>query len=182
VRGGIIHGEQTSRWACVSILIWQRSDLILAEMSHQVGFRLEAVARNTHAALRCNITIGQNRGNASAREPRTCHGRGFSLLDAGFSPGAGSLVVPVDGPALISQSRRKILPAKIIRQLEARQRPTSVALRPMSNARPIAACRSAAVHRVGAFFRCVSPAVKSQRRRQTLLSMTRLEAAWETER
>jgi hypothetical protein len=33
-RGGIIHGKQTSRWACASILIWQRSDLILAEMSH----------------------------------------------------------------------------------------------------------------------------------------------------
>ena len=29
-----IHGEQTSRRACASILIWQRSDLISAEMSH----------------------------------------------------------------------------------------------------------------------------------------------------
>ena len=32
--GGIIHGERTSRWACGSILIWRRSDLILAEMLH----------------------------------------------------------------------------------------------------------------------------------------------------
>jgi hypothetical protein len=32
------------------------------------------------------------------------------------------------------------------------------------------------------FFGRVLPAVKSQRRRQTLLSMTRLEAAWESER
>jgi hypothetical protein len=56
--------------------------LILAEMSHRTGFRLEAVARSAHAALRCTITISQNRGDASAREPRTYHGRGFSLLDA----------------------------------------------------------------------------------------------------
>jgi hypothetical protein len=70
------------RWARASILIRRRSDLISAEMSHRVGFRLEAVARSTHAALRCNITISQNRGDASAREPRTYHGRGFSLLDA----------------------------------------------------------------------------------------------------
>ena len=77
-------GEQTLRWACASILV--RSDLILAEMSHRIGFRLEAVARNAHAALRCNITNSQNRGNASAREPRTYHGRGFSLLDARVSP------------------------------------------------------------------------------------------------
>ena len=78
------HGEQTLRRACASILV--RSDLILAEMSHRIGFRLKAVARNAHAALRCNITISQNRGNASAREPRTYHGRGFSLLDARVSP------------------------------------------------------------------------------------------------
>ena len=77
-------GEQTLRWACASILV--RSDLILAEMSHCIGFRLKAVARNAHAALRCNITISQNRGNASAREPRTYHGRGFSLLGARASP------------------------------------------------------------------------------------------------
>ena len=65
----------------------KRPDLILAEMSHRIGFRLEAVARSAHAALRYNITISQNRGDASAREPRTYHGRGFSLLDARFSPG-----------------------------------------------------------------------------------------------
>jgi hypothetical protein len=38
----------------------------------------------------------------------------------------------------ISPSRRKILPAKIIRQPEARQRPASFALRPLSKARAIA--------------------------------------------
>jgi hypothetical protein len=64
----------------------RRSDLISAEMSHPIGFRLEAVARSAHAALRCNITISQNRGDASAREPRTYHGRGFSLLDDRFPP------------------------------------------------------------------------------------------------
>jgi hypothetical protein len=82
----------------------------------------------------------------------------------------------------ISPSRRKILPAKIIRQPEARQRPASVALRPLSKARHSAACRSVAVHRIGAFFGRVLLAVKSQRRREILLNMTRLEAAWETER
>jgi len=74
------------RWARASILIRQPSDLISAEMSHRIGFRLEAVARSAHAALRCNITISQNRGDASAREPRTYHGRGFSLLDARIPP------------------------------------------------------------------------------------------------
>jgi hypothetical protein len=73
------------RRARASILVRRRSDLISAEMSHRIGFRLEAVARSAHAALRCNITISQNRGDASAREPRTYHGRGFSLLDARFS-------------------------------------------------------------------------------------------------
>jgi hypothetical protein len=29
-----IHREQTSRWVRASFLIWRRSDLILAEMSH----------------------------------------------------------------------------------------------------------------------------------------------------
>jgi hypothetical protein len=77
---GRIHREQTSRWVRASFPIWRRSDLILAEMSHLIGFRLEAVARRAHAALRCSITISQNRGNASAREPRTCHGRGFLFL------------------------------------------------------------------------------------------------------
>jgi hypothetical protein len=88
-----------------SFPIWRRSDLFLAEMSHLIGFRLEAVARRAHTALRCNITISQNRGNASAREPRTCHGRGFSLLDAGFSPGPGRAAWSLKwiGPAPISQ-------------------------------------------------------------------------------
>jgi hypothetical protein len=81
-RGPIMASKRL--WACASILV--RSDLILAEMSHRIGFRLKAVARNAHAALRCNITISQNRGNASAREPRTYHGRGFSLLHARVSP------------------------------------------------------------------------------------------------
>jgi hypothetical protein len=52
----------------------------LAEMSHRIVFAFAAVAGSAHPALRSNITIRQNRGEASAREPRTYHGRGFSLL------------------------------------------------------------------------------------------------------
>src|SRR5262249_55445287 len=53
---------------------------LLAEMSHQIVFGFAAVAESAHAALPSIITISQNRGDASAREPRTYHGRGFSLL------------------------------------------------------------------------------------------------------
>ena len=53
---------------------------LLAEMSHQIVFGFATVAGSAHAALPSNITISQNRGDASAREPRTYHGRGFSLL------------------------------------------------------------------------------------------------------
>jgi hypothetical protein len=49
-------------------------------MSHQIVFGFAAVAESARAALLSIITISQNRGDASAREPRTCHGRGFSLL------------------------------------------------------------------------------------------------------
>jgi hypothetical protein len=93
-------------------LIWQRSDRILAEMSHSLGFRIEAVARSTHAALRCDITISQNRGKASAREPRTCHGRGFSLF---WTPGSKprSLSFQWTAQRRSRKERRKILPAKI---------------------------------------------------------------------
>src|SRR5262245_59606985 len=55
---------------------------LLAEMSHQIVFGFAAVAESAHAALPSIITISQNRGDASAREPRTYHGRGFSLLAA----------------------------------------------------------------------------------------------------
>ena len=55
---------------------------LLAEMSHQIVFGFATVAGSAHAALPSNITISQNRGDASAREPRTYHGRGFSLLAA----------------------------------------------------------------------------------------------------
>src|SRR6266511_3102070 len=48
-------------------------------MSHEMIFTLTAVAESAHIALACRITIGQNRGDTSAREPRTYHGRGFSL-------------------------------------------------------------------------------------------------------
>jgi len=41
-----------------------------------------AVAESAHIALGYRITIGQNRGDTSAREPRTYHGRGFSLWPA----------------------------------------------------------------------------------------------------
>src|SRR5262249_47640199 len=58
----------------------------LAEMSHQIVFGFAAVAESARAALLSIITISQNRGDASAREPRTCHGRGFSLLAALFWP------------------------------------------------------------------------------------------------
>src|SRR5262249_9957450 len=53
---------------------------LLAEMSHQIVFGFAAVAESAHAALPSIITINQNRRRASAREPRTYHGRGFSLL------------------------------------------------------------------------------------------------------
>src|SRR5215813_6387290 len=87
-----------------------------------------------------------------------------------FSPGPGRAAWSLewDGPALISQSRRKILPAT-----EGASASDIGALRPMSKARVIA---------LPASHGRVLPAVKSQRRRQTLLSMPRLEAAWETER
>jgi hypothetical protein len=42
-------------------------------------FTPTAVAESAHIALGYRITIGQNRGDTSAREPRTYHGRGFSL-------------------------------------------------------------------------------------------------------
>src|SRR2546430_15653135 len=48
-------------------------------MSHEMIFTLTAVAESAHIALACRITISQNRGDTSAREPRTYHGRGFSL-------------------------------------------------------------------------------------------------------
>src|SRR5262245_9230245 len=51
---------------------------LLAEMSHSIIFGFGAVAGSAHTALRSAITISQNRGDASAREPRTYHGRGFS--------------------------------------------------------------------------------------------------------
>src|SRR5262245_58911823 len=81
---------------------------LLAEMSHQIVFGFAAVAESAHAALPSIITISQNRGDASAREPRTYHGRGFSLLAA---PGtcsdpsapAPSPTVRTCGPRLTSQ-------------------------------------------------------------------------------
>jgi hypothetical protein len=54
-------------------------------MSHQIVFGFAAVAESARAALPSIITISQNRGDASAREPRTYHGRGFSLLAAQLS-------------------------------------------------------------------------------------------------
>jgi len=51
-----------------------------AEMSHGTLFELEAVAQTAQIALACGITIRQNRGDTTAREPRTYHGRGPSLL------------------------------------------------------------------------------------------------------
>jgi len=50
-----------------------------AEMSHATLFELEAVAQSAQIALAWGITIRQNRGDTTAREPRTYHGRGFSL-------------------------------------------------------------------------------------------------------
>src|SRR5262249_59538245 len=81
-------------WRCAQNLIFQNRPLRnskrctedrrrpLAEMSHQIAFGFAAVAESAHAALPSIITISQNRGDASAREPRTYHGRGFSLLAA----------------------------------------------------------------------------------------------------
>src|SRR5262249_892193 len=54
-------------------------------MSHQIVFGFAAVAESARAALPSIITISQNRGYASAREPRPYHGRGFSLLVAASS-------------------------------------------------------------------------------------------------
>lgn len=59
---------------------------LLAEMSHRIVFGFAAVAGSAHAALPSNITISQNRGDASAREPRTYHGRGFSLWPPSSTP------------------------------------------------------------------------------------------------
>ena len=50
-----------------------------AEMSHATLFELDAVAETAQIALAWGITIRQNRGDTTAREPRTYHGRGFSL-------------------------------------------------------------------------------------------------------
>jgi hypothetical protein len=138
---------------------------ILAEMSHQIGFRIEAVARSAHAALPCNITISQNRGNASAREPRTYHGRGFSLLARGIWPEPPGRSRP--WPVLI-HSKRKILPAE--------GASTCAIGRARADGAPHRRLPKHAPHAR------VLPAIKSQRRRQTLLNMTRLEATWEIER
>src|SRR5438874_7840652 len=48
-------------------------------MSHAMLFELDAVAETAQIALAWGITIRQNRGDTTAREPRTYHGRGFSL-------------------------------------------------------------------------------------------------------
>src|SRR5262250_1610930 len=48
-------------------------------MSHGTLFELEAVAQTAQIALAWGITIRQNRGDTTAREPRTYHGRGLSL-------------------------------------------------------------------------------------------------------
>src|SRR5215468_5329230 len=48
-------------------------------MSHGPLFELEAVAQTAQIALAWGITIRQNRGDTTAREPRTYQGRGFSL-------------------------------------------------------------------------------------------------------
>ena len=162
--------SKNPRWACASILVGQRSDLSLAEMSHRIGFRLEAVARSAHAALRYDITISQNRGNASAREPRTYHGRGFSLLDARFSRGLSRAVW-----SFSSMARRR-----------SHKRAQDITATEGASASDIG---RAAAEVEGASYRHLPkrcgqspvrtlPAVKSQRRRQTLLSMARLEAAW----
>jgi len=52
-------------------------------MSHATLFESEAVAETAQIALAWGITIRQNRGDTSAREPRTYHGRGFSLSGTG---------------------------------------------------------------------------------------------------
>jgi len=88
---------------------------LLAEMSHRIVFGFAAVAGSAHAALRSNITISQNRGEASAREPRTYHGRGFSLwppqVPALTPSGLGQVRrCAFCGPLLTSQKKRKILP------------------------------------------------------------------------
>src|SRR5262245_55539414 len=130
-------------------------------MSHQIGFRLEAVARSAHAALRCNITISQNRGNASAREPRTYHGRGFSLWARILGRAAWSL--SLHGPALISQNRRKILPA------------TEGA--PAKKVRHIAPAKALQCFACARFARDQIAKASSDLAKH----MTRLEAAWEFE-
>jgi hypothetical protein len=48
-------------------------------MSHGTLFELEAVAQTAQISLAWGITIRQNRGDTTAREPRTYHGRGFLL-------------------------------------------------------------------------------------------------------
>src|SRR5215467_7172600 len=80
-----------TEWWCAQILYSKNGSLrnskgrtennrpLLAEMSHRIVFAFAAVAGSAHAALRSDITIRQNRGEASAREPRTYHGRGLSL-------------------------------------------------------------------------------------------------------
>ena len=92
---------------------------LLAEMSHRIVFGFAAVAGSAHAALPSNITISQNRGDASAREPRTYHGRGFSLWPPSSMPSPTlsrlgqvrryAFCGPTCGSALTSQ-KRKILP------------------------------------------------------------------------
>jgi hypothetical protein len=84
-----------------------------------------------------------------------------------------SLVVPVDSPALISQSRRKILPAKILPATGgASASDIGCAAADVEGARHSAACRSVCRASHGRVFWRALPAIKSQRRRQTLLSMT----------
>ena len=101
--------------------------------------------------------------------------------------GRRSLVVPVDSPALISQSRRKILPAKILpatggasasdigcaaADVEGARHSAGCAAADVEGARHSAACRSVCRASHGRVLWRALPAIKSQRRRQTLLSMT----------
>jgi hypothetical protein len=73
------HAASALTSARVDLSKYQRPRIASAEMSHGTLFELEAVAQTAQISLAWGITIRQNRGDTTAREPRTYHGRGFSL-------------------------------------------------------------------------------------------------------
>ena len=93
------------------------------------------------------------------------------------------LVVPVDSPALISQSRRKILPAKILPATGgASASDIGCAAADVEGARHSAACRSVCRASHGRVFWARFARDQIAKASSDFAKHDRLEAAWESER